>query len=308
MLLTLVIIVICFQVILSPKAAYSQDDFYFEEVQRINATILKSDESNQCPSAESLQTAKDNITQTVRQILQEEINAIKAANAPCGGFGWRQIGFFNMSDTSYNCPTGLMETTYSKRTCGRSHRDPRRCDSHTMFSAGGQPYSRVCGRIHAYQYGYNIAFYGYHASRNTLNGEYVSGISLTHGRPTREHIWTFGIGLFSGFGSPGPVFNEKCPCEAGNTFTSPTFVGDDYFCESGVPGRAQYSITFFPDQLLWDGEGCLSNSTCCQLNNPPWFIKNLDTPTTDDVELRICTYDDITLTDTAIELLELYVQ
>ncbi len=43
------------------------------------------------------------------------------------------------------------------------------------------------------------------------------------------------------------------------------------------------------DDPLWDGAGCGPTSSCCQLNNPPWFCVSFPEPTTDDLELRICT-------------------
>ena len=48
---------------------------------------------------------------------------------------------------------------------------------------------------------------------------------------------------------------------------------------------------FHPDDPLWDGQACTSTSTCCSFNNPPYFTKQLSSPTTDDIEARICQYD-----------------
>ena len=50
-----------------------------------------------------------------------------------------------LTPCSYNCPTGLNLTSYSKRTCGRPNADAGY--SSTTFSVGGLPYSDVCGRI-----------------------------------------------------------------------------------------------------------------------------------------------------------------
>ena len=50
-----------------------------------------------------------------------------------------------------------------------------------------------------------------------------------------------------------------------------------------------HGFIFYPNDILWDGQNCTSTSTCCQLNNPPWFTKNLPNATTDDIELRLCT-------------------
>ena len=69
-----------------------------------------------------------------------------------------------------------------------------------------------------------------------------------------------------------------------------------------------YSVprAFQPSDPLWDGKGCGPTNTCCSFNHPPWFVKNLPSPTTDDVEMRLCGPD--TSGTTPIELVELYVQ
>ena len=118
----------------------------------------------------------------------------------CGGPGWRRVVLFNMTNTSHICPTGLRLTTYSKRTCGRATSGGRRCWS-TTFSVGDSQYRWVCGRAQAYRVGGSWAFHEYHSkySRQSIDGYYVDGLSLTHGAPgSRQHIWTFASGLFTG--------------------------------------------------------------------------------------------------------------
>lgn len=79
---------------------------------------------------------------------------------------------------------------------------------------------------------------------------------------------------------------------------APTFVGSDYYCESGLH-----------TDPLWDGQDCGGDEgTCCDPPNLPWFCKELPEPwpTTDDLEVRLCADqgDD----DVPIELVELYIQ
>ena len=210
-----------------------------------------------------------------------------------------------MTDTSYNCPTGLNLTSYSKRTCGRSHTTAGGCSS-TTFNIGGLPYSRVCGRIRGYHFGAAGAF-GHNISY--IDSNYVDGVSLTHGASgSRQHIWTFAAGA----SEVTTIFpNFSCPCDTSPPSVVPAFVGNDYFCESGLHSEwdnSQYRDVLFPDDVLWDGQNCTSNSTCCQFNNPPWFAKNLTNATTDDIELRICTYFSPESEDIPIKLIELYVQ
>ena len=230
--------------------------------------------------------------------------------SPCGGPGWRRVVFLNMTYTSHVCPAGLNLTTYSRRTCGRAHSGYRRCSS-TTFSVGGSQYSRVCGRALAYRFGHNYAFYGYHdnwhgINRRSINGYYVDGLSLTHGAPgSRQHIWTFASGLFAGNrNSSHPRF--RCPCDNGNSYHSPPFVGNDYFCESVT--QSSWASVFYPNATLWDGQVCEGGGTCCRFNNPPWFTKNLANPTTENIELRLCPWYSQSHADIALEQLELYVQ
>ena len=139
-----------------------------------------------------------------------------------------------------------------------------------------------------------------------IDSYYVGGLSLTHGAAgSRQYIWTFAAGLTEvSSGYP----NHDCPCDTGDYTRVPAFVGNDYFCESGFHSLWNHQYILFPDDVLWDGQNCTSTSTCCQLNNPPWFTKNLSNATTDDVELRICTSYSPEYEDVPIELIELYVQ
>ena len=227
----------------------------------------------------------------------------------CGGPGWRRVVFLNMANTSHVCPSGLRLTSYSKRTCGRASYRYFSCSS-TTFSSGGSQYSRVCGRALAYRFGIHYGFYGYWFAHQGIDGYYVDGLSLTHGAAggSRQHIWTFASGQFTGTPSSGHQ-SYRCPCDNGDTSPSPPFVGNDYFCESTRPEDVWgESPRFYPDALLWDGRHCEGGGTCCQFNNPPWFTKNLTSPTTDSIELRLCLYRESSYSDVALELLELYVQ
>ena len=239
-----------------------------------------------------------------------------AAPEQCGGPGWRRVVFLNMTNTSHVCPSGLRLTSYSRRTCGRASSSVGGCSS-TTFSVGGSQYSRVCGRALAYRFGYQYAFRGYWAySRITNNrsvnqgidGYYVDGYSLTHGAPgSRQHIWTFASGQFTG-SRTSRYQCYRCPCDNGDTCPSPPFVGNDYFCESTRPEDSLGWFRFFPDAQLWAGQVCEGGGTCCRFNNPPWFTKNLTSPTTDSIELRLCLTSRSSSSDVALELLELYVQ
>ena len=112
----------------------------------------------------------------------------------------------------------------------------------------------MCGRIIGEGIGTPDAFHG---PRTTIEGNYLDGISVTHGASgSLTHIWSFGAGHPAGYGVSG-----RCPCDTSNHNHAPlplTEVGDNYFCD-----RAD---EFDP---LWTGESCMNTNPCCSFNNPP---------------------------------------
>ena len=165
----------------------------------------------------------------------------------------------------------------------------------------------MCGRLKAYEWGAVHAFWSYHYGHGTsIDSAYVAGVSVTHGK-LRQHIWTFAAGKSEG----SPTSAGVCPCDASIDIRVPPFVGEDYFCESGVNeawDASRHNYTFHSNDTLWDGEDCLPSSTCCSQHNPPYFIKQLPTPTTDDIEARVCLHTRSANANIAVELVELYVQ
>ena len=221
------------------------------------------------------------------------------SNYTCGGTGgWRRVVYLNMTDPNTNCPLGWQLTSYSKRSCGRVGTTSLSCDS-VLFSVSGGNYTSVCGSIRAYQYGETRGFQAYHQRRvTTIEGAYVSGVSLTHGSP-QQHIWTFA----AGYSEAQPTLTYVCPCDAPPySISIPPFVGRDYFCESGRNAR----LPSYLDDPLWDGEGCGSSSSCCSFNNPPYFTKTLPSPTSDPIVARLCHYSGYE--DSPVEFMELYVK
>ena len=99
------------------------------------------------------------------------------------------------------------------------------------FLVHGIEYSRVCGRIVGYQIGTADAF---HSQSEGIDSYYISGYSLTHGQP-REHIWTFARAAAEEF----PIDSHVCPCTQDTGGTEPSFIGEDYFCDTANKGSCQ---------------------------------------------------------------------
>ena len=265
-----------------------------------SAQVLQGDGSQTCPSGAQRGITRNEVKNATQRLLQESIVPLLQANLtqhPCGGSGWRRVAYLNMSDPSQQCPSVWRQYTTPFRVCGRRSSGPS-CEGLT-YSTGSEQYDQVCGRIIGYQIGSVDSFR--HSSRS-IDTYYVEGVSVTHGSP-RQHIWTFAAGL----DEQRPTY--ACPCVSGSTVTVPSFVGQNYFCESGLTSWPQNYGVFYPNgDPLWDGQGCGPTSSCCTFNSPPWFNVTLSAPTTDYIEVRICASEGIRDEDSPIQLIELYVK
>ena len=251
-------------------------------------------EAMRCPGAlqEGVYSIQNSTGQTVSVYCTTQSRCCNTAGV------WTRVAYLDMTDSTHSCPRGFtLRTDHGKRTCGRI--TGRGCTSIT-YTTHGLQYSRVCGRIIAYQYNSPNAF-----NRDSIDGQYVDGVSITHGENPRKHIWTFAAAL-----EETRADIATCPCTRTDlTYRGsvPTFIDNDYFCETGSRQRYR-SGTFYHEDPLWDGEGCGPNSSCCEFNSPPWFCKHLPHPTTDNIEVRVCSDSDVSNEDTPLEQVELYIQ
>ena len=224
----------------------------------------------------------------------------------CGGFtgGWMQVVQLDMRNRSHRCPSGLNQRTdhNTLRTCV-SNIASAGCTS-AMFPVNSFRYSRVCGKIKAYQVSTPDGFHNRGQHPNNIDANYVDGIGLSHGYP-RQHIWTFAaVSQKWSFGGCSDCRNIHLSA------THPFFVGNDFFCDTGTgnSGMAEFG-TIYSNNPLWDNVGCPSSYTsCCNFNTPPWFYKRLLRPTTDDIEMRVCRDQPSIDEDIAIESIEIFVQ
>ena len=212
-----------------------------------------------------------------------------------------RVANIDMTNTSQNCPSGLSLISSPKRLCDINV--GTRCVSNN-FDIHGAEYSHICGRVIGYQSSQPAAFF-YHS--RGIDGNYVYGVSLTHGQSPRQHIWTFA-------GARDESSRDsrwKCPCTNININpppSLPSYIGNDFFCDTAYRSSTS-SRNLEVSDPLWDGEGCGPTSTCCydqqRKVNPPWFVKTLSSPTSDDIEMRMCEFN---VGTTPIEIIEIYVQ
>ena len=243
----------------------------------------------------------------IQQSLQNQINALQISTI-CGPGLWQRVAFLNMSDPSQQCPSDWEEySANGVRACGRSRSLRYNSCSSKRYSSSNH-FRRVCGRIIGYQVGSTDVF---HLQNSEIDTAYVDGVSITTGGAHAKHIWTYVAGL-SDQVIPG-LQTSSCPCLLeGTSYTPqvpPTFVGNNYYCESGNPtNNYQHSGTLtYTNDPLWDGQQC-EGQCCSNGKSPPWFSVELPNPTTENIDVRICGTDLPAREDTPINILEIYVQ
>ena len=219
----------------------------------------------------------------------------------CGsGGGWTRLAYLDMSDATQNCPSGFrLYQSGGVRACGRPVTSSGSCVS-VQFPSNGISYSQICGRVTGYQYGNTDSLH----SLSDLNSCYVDGVSITRGSPC-QHVWT----LIAG-NSESSTSSNACPCNTGSTVSVQSFIGNNYFCESGNPKSGHsYNILYTSDPL-WDGQGCGSlESSCCNVPGIPWFHRDYgSTTTTDYIELRVCGDAGSNYEDSPVHSYDIYVK
>ena len=234
-------------------------------------------------------------------------NYVKNWQPTCAGVGggWTRIAHFNIT-AGDDCPFGWTKSTQSGVSfCRPLGSDPagKLCYS-THFSTNGMTYTSVCGRARGYQKGAVYGFWGSTASHGkTIEGSYVDGLSITHGSAPRHHIWTYAVGHFD-----DPSVAYGCPCSSYKGNVPPSYVNNDYYCESGATKKPSGAAYYLSDPL-WDGSGCTKNNTCCSDKQQPWFYHNLGSSTTDDIEARLCmSYATFAAGAIVVDQLELFIQ
>ena len=253
-----------------------------------------------CPPQYARDLARQNLSQSVLNIIRANFGG---SSHPCGAGQWTQVAYLNMNDSSQQCPAPWrLITGNGVRACGRPSGG---CHSHNYTVQ--RRYNKVCGQVIGYQVGSTDAFDELHP--DSINQRYVDGVSVTYGTP-RKHIWTFAASITETTNYP----QYSCPCTVAGTGLQapqpPSFVGNNYFCESANPLRSfeNTGILKYTDDPLWDGEMC-EGQCCSNATSPPWFSIELPAETSDNIEIRICG-DQLpdTNEDNPIGLLDIYIQ
>ena len=246
--------------------------------------VIISGTGGECPSDDNQQESRSFLGNATREIIRNLNTPNNPISQICGPGNWRRVFNLNTSRSDQTCPGQWNLVTSPVRGCAGASSSCRSAFSDNISTT----YSKVCGRIIGEGVATPDAFLS--STGNTIEGNYLDGVSVTHGSPgSRTHIWTLGAG-----------HPDRCPCDNSDRDIArlpPAEVGDNYFCD-----RA--------DELdrLWTGESCASNNPCCSFHNPPYFSVQVPAATTDRIELRICS-DQSQRDETVLVLFaEVYVQ
>ena len=254
----------------------------------VGPQVIPGTESGTCPSQEDRAASRRNLESATSSILQQRFGNNNAVSARCGPGQWYRVAYLNMSDPVQQCPSSLrLYSANGTRACGRlSSVGTFSCSNLSFASGSGRQYSKVCGQVIGYQIGSTDVFAN---EQNSIDTGYVDGVSITYGRP-RTHIWTYAAGVSEQLLVSNEIFS--CPCLVAGSFftpqTPPSFVGNNYYCESGNPSSTfqHTDVLRYTSDPLWDGQQC-EGQCCSNGRTPPWFSVTLANPTTDDIEVRI---------------------
>ena len=216
----------------------------------------------------------------------------------CGGHkgGWMKVADHDISKGD-DCPKGWSKTKANSIDVCRPPSDNVGCYS-TLFSVHNISYNKICGKIEGYQKGATDGL-----RESSIDSTYVDGISITLGSP-RKHVWTYAAGLSDDYKGNHA---DNCPCAKHGGRAAPVFVGNHYYCESGNTGP--YEIpSYYTNDPLWDGNGCLAGNNCCANTDQPWFFRQMVVERQDDIEARMCADQGFKDEGAVVKQIQLYVQ
>ncbi len=214
----------------------------------------------------------------------------------CGPFtgGWMRVASVNVKGASAKCPVNLCLDDTPVRgcyLCSKSYHYP-----FSLFRVGVK-YSKVCGKVIGYAIGHPDAFSSHYT-------QIVDGVILSYSLPP-VHIWTF----VASIPEPSRAVHSKCACShpfKRKLSKVPDIIGENYFCDHSFKRPNSSAPELSP---LWDGVGCRGlYNRCCTYNNPPWFYRELPSPTYEDIWMKINLDEDKSNEDIAVEQVEIYVQ
>ena len=146
---------------------------------------------SECPSDVNRQAFRDLLLNSMRGMIYQIFGSLPPE---CGPGNWRRVFYLNASRADQqSCPGQWNLVTSPVKGCAGAGSSCRSSFSDDINIA----YSKVCGRIIGEARDTTDAFNRISVGQNTIEENYVDGVSITHGATgLRTHIWTLGAGVF----------------------------------------------------------------------------------------------------------------
>ena len=164
-------------------------------------------------------------------------------------------------------------------------------------------FQHLCGKVIGYQSGSPDGFNRGNNIFKQIDDIYLDGISITYGYP-RKHLFSLAVGVTTTSSIPK---GGNCPCSKYPGRAAPAFVRDHYYCDSGNQGNPISAIKYFPNDTLWDGEGCSSEYSCCSQPGMPYFYRSFPILVNEDIEVRLMADEAYSNEAILVGTMELYV-
>ena len=226
--------------------------------------------------------------------------------------GWTKIAYLNMTKPGATCPEGLSARNYDNLDHQLCSKLGNKGGCSSVYYPSNVNYIKVCGQVRGYQYGSPNGAgpkLGGSKSYTDIDEVYVDGVSITYGENPRKHVWTY---MGSKFEQTSDISPYVCPCHTqyNQQLLPLTFIGNDYYCESGNPKlNIWYPSTLFFNDTLWDGEHCSAQEAlCCNSTSMPWFTKALNEESNSPIEIRLCHDQESNTEDVPVDIIEILVK
>ena len=131
------------------------------------------------------------------------------------------------------------------------------------------PFDFVCGKVVCYSHhSQGASYYSTLSGHTGIDDAYLSGLSITYWKQrqhTHQHIWSYAAGYYESDSNP-----YNCPCAANPGQAAPSFICNDYYCESG-PHTSVPNQWHMHHQLTVGWQRMYHGSNCCNSTHMPWF-------------------------------------
>ncbi|XP_065180697.1 uncharacterized protein LOC135811393 [Sycon ciliatum] len=284
----------------SLSSMHASQDKRLDEIEKLSLRLGQDVLSSLPTSCKDLQSARRNVSlpSGLYKIVSSQGSIIEVyCDMERYWGGWTRIAYMNPAEQR-RCAGAMHFQDLQVPVCRRPVTVSQGCSMATYPSMVGD-YREVMGFVTGYRMASMDAFA--HRSTIPLRSYYVDGVSITYGSPM-QHLWTYAASFDD---HVHPIYH--CPCSARPGQQAPAFVGDHYYCADRGNVYRKWSFTA-ADHAWSNTSECGSGSSCCDSPDMPWFHRQLDTKTSEKIQIRVCSDQAASHEDVAIDEATIFVK